>query len=107
MEGDRKKEACVKLAGFEKSVGVKGLSEFMKCGGDFPPAFNAARAFCGSAGTATTAKPGTNTTAAGGGGGGHLCAAAKAQVRRWLRVACAHAGLGLGSIVAVVGCNTR
>ena len=89
MSGDRKKEACDKLKGFEKQVGA-GVAEFMECKGDFPSAFKQAKAFCGAdiaPGNGTkgnTTKGNTtkgNTTKPGAGAdGGHTCNIAKAQV---------------------------
>ena len=92
MTGDRKKEACGKLDGFKKQVGEDGLTQIMKCGGDFPKAYQDAKAFCGSGGAGgkgtTTKKPGaggkvTTTKKPGAGGGSsplHLCNIAKMQV---------------------------
>merc|ERR1719181_30883 len=91
MTGDRKKEACGKLDGFKKQVGEDGLTQIMKCGGDFPKAHQDAKAFCGSGGAGgkgtTTKKPGaggkvTTTKKPGAGGGSsplHLCNIAKMQ----------------------------
>ena len=53
MSGDRKKEACDKLHGFEMQVGASGLKQIMQCGGDFPSAFTDAKSFCGSGNTVT------------------------------------------------------
>ena len=46
MTGDRKKEACSKLAGLPLQVGTPGLIKLMKCAGDFPQAYKEATAFC-------------------------------------------------------------
>ena len=75
MTAARKQEACDKLKGFEVQVGA-GIAEIKKCGGDFPEAFKAAKAFCGTGGAeGSTAQPGPGSVA------GHLCNIAKAQVR--------------------------
>ena len=78
MTGERKQEACDKLTGFEAQVGA-GIADIKECGGDFPEAFKAAKAFCGTDGAeGSTAPP------AAGSGAGHLCNIAKAQVRLYM-----------------------
>ena len=81
MSGDRKKEACDKLHGFEMQVGASGLKQIMQCGGDFPSAFTDAKSFCGSGNsTKGNTTKGNSTKPGPGADGGHMCNIAKAQV---------------------------
>ena len=81
MSGNRKKEACDKLGGFETQVGAAGLIQIVKCGGDFPKAFERAKAFCGSGAAPGNSTKGNSTKPGAGADGGHMCNIAKAQVR--------------------------
>ena len=79
MSGTRKKEACVKLDGFKKQVGDAGITQILKCAGDFPKAYKDAKAFCGTGGAGGGGS--TNKQGSGSSGAGHLCNIAKMQVR--------------------------
>ena len=80
MTGTRKKEACVKLDGFKKQVGDAGITQILKCAGDFPKAYKDAKAFCGTGGAGgggSTKKPGSGGGGKGSGGGGKPASALK------------------------------
>merc|ERR1712032_1794912 len=77
MSGTRKKEACVKLDGFKKQVGDAGITQILKCAGDFPKAYKDAKAFCGTGGAGSGGS--TNKQGSGSSGAGHLCNIAKMQ----------------------------
>ena len=78
--GASKEEACKQLDDFLE-IGAEGITRLRKCEGDFPRAYNNAKAFCsgdtgGAAVSITTAKRTSGT--------GMLCDIAKMHVRLYL-----------------------